>query len=279
MNKFDRMIKKLRPQLVDELKQQAKLELLNSNEPVASWAVGWEENHPLGTAGTKNKSNRERWLKQTLASIPEGKKILDAGAGELQYKRFCKHLDYVSQDFAQYDGSGDEAGLQMGKWDNSKLDIVSDILAIPVKDHSFDAIMCIEVFEHIPKPVEAIKEFSRILKKGGRLIITVPVSSLTHFAPYYYYNGFSRYFFEDLLAENGFKILGLVQSGNYFEYLAQELRRLDSVAEQYSIKKPANNIESLARHILLRRLSKLSARDRGSRELLSYGINVLAEKL
>jgi Methylase involved in ubiquinone/menaquinone biosynthesis len=52
--------------------------------------------------------------------------------------------------------------LQTGPWDNSKLDIVSDILSIPLPDHSVDAIMCTEVLEHIPDPLGAIKEFSRL---------------------------------------------------------------------------------------------------------------------
>ena len=36
-------------------------------------------------------------------------------------------LDYVSQDFAQYDGEGDTIGLQTGTWDQAQLDIISDI--------------------------------------------------------------------------------------------------------------------------------------------------------
>ena len=65
--------------------------------------------------GKNNLSTREAWLENTLKKIPPGKRILDAGAGELQYKKFCAHLDYVSQDFGQYDGGGDHSGFQMGK--------------------------------------------------------------------------------------------------------------------------------------------------------------------
>ena len=86
---------------------------------------------------------------------------------ETQIQFMEAHLEYVSQDFGQYDGKGDDKGLQTKKWDNTKLDIVSDITDIPVPDSSFDAIMCIEVFEHIPYPISALEEFSRILKRGG----------------------------------------------------------------------------------------------------------------
>jgi ubiquinone/menaquinone biosynthesis C-methylase UbiE len=229
--------------------------------------------------GTQNQSIREQWLAAALAAIPSGERILDAGAGELQYAHFCAHLDYVSQDLGQYDGKGDDVGLQMKSWDNSRLDIVSDIASIPVPDSSFDAVMCVEVLEHVPHPTEAIREFARITRPGGTLVITVPVSSLTHFAPYYFYNGFSRYYFERVLSEVGFEIVELVHNGNYFEAMAQELRRLESVRAMYASRvKPATVLDKLAVRRALRRLASMSAVDSGSAELSSHGIGVVARR-
>jgi len=53
-----------------------------------------------------NKETRDKFIKETLEKIPKGARILDAGAGELRNKKLCTHLNYVSQDFCQYDGKG-----------------------------------------------------------------------------------------------------------------------------------------------------------------------------
>lgn len=232
-----------------------------------------------GEVGTGNEYGREQWLKRKLLEIPRGGVILDAGAGELKYKKFCKHLRYTSQDVSKYEGEGNGEGLQTKRWDTSNIDIVSDIVSIPVGNNSFDAILCSEVFEHIPEPAKAIKEFSRILKNGGRLLITAPFSSLTHFAPYYFSNGFSRYWYEKILPENGFEIKELVCNGNYFSYLAQEIRRLKSVVTTYShMNFLASSLLKVTLFFLLALLNLFNKNDRNSSELLCHGIFVEAFK-
>ena len=224
--------------------------------------------------GTSNASIRTTWIENTLKKIPPGNRILDAGAGEQQYKKFCSHLRYISQDFAEYDGRGDKKGLQTGSRNNTGLDIVSDITSIPVSDCSFDAVLCTEVFEHLPEPLLALKEFSRIIKKGGYLIITAPFCSLTHYSPYHYYTGFNRYFYETHLAKFGFKIIEIKTNGNFFEYLAQEIRRVSEIKRIYTKSFKWNGFEILAHIITLFFLSQWSKKDKGSDELLNFGYHV-----
>lgn len=229
--------------------------------------------------GTLNEKTRVDWIAKTLKKIPKGSRILDAGAGELQFKKFCSHLKYVSQDFAQYTGEGDKKGLQTKTWDNSKIDIISDIASIPVQDKSFDAIMCTEVFEHIPDPALALQEFSRIIKKGGYLIITAPFCSLTHFSPYHYYTGFNKYFYQKHLNSLGFEIIKIQPNGNYFEYLGQEIRRIPEVKKMYVSSFKKNIFEIIGNKITLYFLDRWSKKDKGSDELLCFGYHVFARKI
>jgi ubiquinone/menaquinone biosynthesis C-methylase UbiE len=232
---------------------------------------------PRLTVGTLNERTRVDWLKNVLAEIPAGSKILDAGAGEQQFKIFCSHLEYTSQDFGGYNPDKSSSGLQMHKWDYGHLDIISDIASIPAPDQSFDAIMCTEVFEHIINPREALQEFSRLLRKDGYLIITAPFCSLTHFAPHHYYSGFNKYFYEVELEKNGFNPIEIISNGNYFEFLAQEINRLENVAQQYC-QLTLNQKEKDTITLLKRTLQRLTDKNNNSSELLCFGYQVLAKK-
>jgi len=182
-----------------------------------------------------NERNRQVWIKETLAELSEGVRLLDAGAGELQNRKYCDHLKYVSQDFCQYKGKKGgaiDAGLQTVDWDTRHIDLVSDITAIPEPDASFDAILCSEVLEHVSEPTPALDEFARLLKPDGKLILTAPFVSLVHMAPYHYCSGLSRYRYEYHLGQRGFDVVELTANGDWYAYLQQEIARLGSMERQ-----------------------------------------------
>jgi SAM-dependent methyltransferase len=226
--------------------------------------------------GLDNGDTRARWVENVLRTLPAGLRLLDAGAGEQPYRACCAHLKYIAQDFAQYDGKGDGTGLQRGKWDQSNLDLVCDILNIPEADASFDVILCTEVLEHVTDPVPVIREFARLLKPGGIAIITAPFVSFTHFAPHHYHTGFSRYFYLHHLARAGFDVREISPNGNFFEFVAQEIRRIPWAAERYSGR--ITKLDGLLIKLLLRTLSRLSSADRGSSEFATFGLHVIATR-
>lgn len=45
---------------------------------------------------------------------------------------------------------------------------------LPFSEHSFDYVTCLEGLEHIENPQQAMREFARLLKPGGHLIVSVP---------------------------------------------------------------------------------------------------------
>lgn len=220
---------------------------------------------------------RDLWVANQLREIQEGLKILDAGAGEQRYKKHCSHLEYISQDLCEYEGSGNEEALQTNEWDTSRIDIISDIVDIPVEDESFDVILCTEVFEHIPDPVIALNEFKRILKRGGTLILTAPFSSLTHFAPYHYCTGFNKYWFEIHMKED-FKMIEISASGNYFDCVAQEIIRVSSMNKAGFTSKKVGVIGKAKLLFVYRLLKKMSEQHNKAEELQTFGYHLIATK-
>lgn len=70
-----------------------------------------------------NETLRNECLRNVIATLFSGSRILDAGAGELRNKPICNHLNYVPQDICQYDGIGNNQGLHTNAWYTKKIEI------------------------------------------------------------------------------------------------------------------------------------------------------------
>jgi ubiquinone/menaquinone biosynthesis C-methylase UbiE len=93
---------------------------------------------------------------------------IDLGASGNSFLFF---LDNISQKF-----SLDIADLPLKQYINKKKwhPICGDLLKLPYRDDVFDFVSALDVIEHLKEDKHAIYEMSRILKKNGLLIITVP---------------------------------------------------------------------------------------------------------
>lgn len=134
-----------------------------------------------------------------------GGKILDAGAGDMTYKFILepKSTKYVPID----------------KYKTHTDIIIEDIEQLSFTNECFDTVFCSQVLEHIPHPWIAFQELSRIINKGGRLIITVPHLSYIHGEPEDFYR-FTKYALSQLAAENNLHILHMRACGGIFSFIA-----------------------------------------------------------
>lgn len=162
---------------------------------------------------------RDEWVADRARSVASGSRVLDVGAGTAPYRSLFAHCQYETQDFAEYEGYKGPEGQY------AKIDYVSDITEIPVPDASFDVILCTEVLEHVPCPIEALREMVRITKPGGRLFLTAPLGSGLHQEPYHFYGGFTDHWYRKFLNDFGCEAISINPNHGFFAHLGQECAR------------------------------------------------------
>jgi SAM-dependent methyltransferase len=146
------------------------------------------------------------------ASLPPAALLLDAGAGESQYRHLFPHCRYTAVDLAVGDAS----------WNYSKLDALANLLALPFREASFAAVLSIVTLEHVSDPLQALREMSRVCAPGARLFLVVPMEWEVHQHPHDYFR-FTRYAVAHLLRESGWSVLRLDAGGGFFRLLSRRM--------------------------------------------------------
>ncbi|RJQ31651.1 class I SAM-dependent methyltransferase [Candidatus Parcubacteria bacterium] len=153
-----------------------------------------------------------KWAKfweEKIQEIAENSKVvLDVGGGKRfqkgmkEYEKLFKDIDYKTLDNVQ----------------DYSPDILGDIKNIPLPDESFDAVICRAVLEHIDDPFKAVSEIRRILKPGGRCLVSLPFLYPYHaekgyYGDYYRFTGDGvKYLFKDFSKIEICKVRGFFET-------------------------------------------------------------------
>ncbi|MCK9467364.1 MAG: class I SAM-dependent methyltransferase [Candidatus Absconditabacterales bacterium] len=115
-------------------------------------------------------------MKNILKFQDKNKTLLDAGCGRGPYVFLAKN--YFKKIFAfEYDVK-ELNFAKKNNYNNEKIIYNQvDLTNIPLETESIDYIICSEVLEHIPDYQKACNECYRVLKKGGKMILSMPNGS------------------------------------------------------------------------------------------------------
>ena len=100
-----------------------------------------------------------------LKKFKQKGKLLDFGCGEGWFLEYAKRY---------YNVAGYEPTTSLAKSTSKNLKIKVELDYNKFKSKSFDIITSFDVIEHVPKPKETFQVYSRLLKKGGILLIYTP---------------------------------------------------------------------------------------------------------
>ncbi|MEE2939986.1 MAG: methyltransferase domain-containing protein [Planctomycetota bacterium] len=111
--------------------------------------------------------------------------LLDVGSSETPYRDiFEEHVrHYVGMEYPPA-----VLDKQPDMWDllynvHHLLNLLGDGRRMPIRTDSVDTVLCTEVLEHVPDPMPMVHEMARVLKPGGKLLVTVPFVQPLHELP------------------------------------------------------------------------------------------------
>jgi SAM-dependent methyltransferase len=154
------------------------------------------------------RSNLHRAISDLAPSLKG--KMMDFGCGLKPYRSMFDVDEYIGVD---YQAEGET-------YEQSAVDVFYDGRTLPFPDGHFDSIFSSEVFEHIFNLSEILPELHRVLKPGGKILITCPFAFGEHEIP----SDFARYTsfaMQHMLTSQGFRILEQRKTGGNVEVLTQ----------------------------------------------------------
>jgi SAM-dependent methyltransferase len=132
--------------------------------------------------------------------------LIDVGCGRQPYRAYFRHATRIVG--CDFDGK------------HGQIDFTCPAHAIPVEAGSFDTVLCTEVLEHVPDPLAVWREFHRILRPDGQVLLTAPNYWPAHELPYDFYR-YPEHGLRYLATTAGFEIRELWPRGGRWAMLGQ----------------------------------------------------------
>ncbi len=115
-------------------------------------------------------------------------KLLEAGCGSATHLTFKRPMELVGIDISEEQLARNTAITER---------IHGDIQTYPLPLEKFDAVICWDVLEHLPKPMMALRNLFGTLRKGGILVLAFPnlisfKGLVTKWTPYFFHGVFYR---------------------------------------------------------------------------------------
>lgn len=126
---------------------------------------------------------RARIIFKLFKQIGKHSRILDAGCGYGIYSIILAEKGYTIDSLDIEEERINELNSmkeQYKKIDSKIKTAVGTLLDLPYENETFNIVVCSEVIEHIENDDRAFSELSRILRKGGLLILSVPLNSASN---------------------------------------------------------------------------------------------------
>ena len=98
-------------------------------------------------------------VREFSTKLPPRSLILDAGAGEAQYRGDVAKAGHKYRAI--------DLGVGEGDWDYSGIDAWARVEALPFRPGTFDGMLSVAVLEHTPFPRQTLHEMARTLKPGA----------------------------------------------------------------------------------------------------------------
>ena len=134
-------------------------------DPLHQWSRQWEYPYVYENAKAELQTDQET-------------RVLDAGSGVTFFSYYLNsEFESIQVHACDYDKTLLNTYAQINQQSNQSVEFAhADLRSLPYDNDWFDLVYCISVLEHTDEYETIIKEFSRVLRPGGKLIVTFDVS-------------------------------------------------------------------------------------------------------